>query len=278
MTKARIAAMLLVLPLLAGCQSFPFHFGMQERATTAPDMTSYFAQRIEDGRRHLIANRTGAALTAFRQASYHPDYAGAAYNGMAIAYDRLGRYDLAERFFAQAVEASPEDARFARNSARFEQAMLARSGTTLSTALARAETRDETGDTGFANAAQAMNVELDVDEPAGRMQRVSGREVRIAGREDWSARLASSEQVARPAVFHVGRRADVETTALADAGSGYPVAIELAAADRSATEAKARTTRPEAASDVSTRVRANGGLTPRTPASYPVVIPIGPSS
>lgn len=229
MKKIKGVALILALVATTGCQGFPIRSAVQDRSTTeSPDMSSYFVQRLEDGRRHLSAQRPAAAVTAFRQASYHPDYAGEAYNGMAIAYDRMGRYDLAERFFVQAVEANPLDDRFARNAARFEATILARQEAASAVELAAADVAEHGQD---APEQVVQAVQFPKVEPAsgdeGRLQRVSTREVMIASREDWTTRIASAESE-RPAVLHIGSRQGLGE-ARADVVPEYPVRIDLAA-------------------------------------------------
>lgn len=264
---------------ISGCQGFPMHFGMQKNVeAAAPDMSSYFAQRLNDGRRHLGADRPGAAVDAFRQASYHPDFAGEAYNGMAIAYDRLGRYDLAERFFTQAVQAAPEDERFARNAARFDTSMLART---------RSATPVQYADTDAAPAATELNSNLaaiaeELDAQAGampeeRLQRVSAREVRIASRDDWASRAHASAP-SRPAVMHIG-----SSTRLADLGPPvqepqYPVRIALTSVPVARTTISERRLQETPASrfideaGAAVRVRVSGNLVPRDRAIYPITL------
>ncbi|WP_052761976.1 tetratricopeptide repeat protein [Aurantiacibacter luteus] len=209
-TQALLGAISLVA--LSGCQGMPWQSAHSEaRAPSTPDMSSYFAQRIHDGRRHLAAYRLAAAIEAFRQASYNPDFAGEAFNGMAVAYDRLGRYDLAERYFRQAVAAAPQDARFARNAARFDTAQLARAGAAAAVqpqlAAAPAPAGASLGDDiRLEQLAREVGAELGAGFEAGgaqRMQRVSTREVAISSRDDWTARVNVAAQE-RPAVVHVG--------------------------------------------------------------------------
>lgn len=116
---ANIAGIVLVAATLGGCQSV---FGSNSASVdpSTIDMGDYFESRLAMGKLHLEANRPTRAITAFRQASYDPRYAGEAFNGMAIAYDRIDRPDLAQRYFARAVAAAPKDERFARNLARLE--------------------------------------------------------------------------------------------------------------------------------------------------------------
>lgn len=114
---AAIAGITLAATALTGCQAIN---GSGLSASGPVDMSEYFEQRLAMGRLHLSANRPTKAITAFRQAAYDPRYAGEAYNGMAIAFDRIGRADLASRYFAKAMELDPKDERFARNLARLE--------------------------------------------------------------------------------------------------------------------------------------------------------------
>ncbi|WP_156500365.1 tetratricopeptide repeat protein [Croceicoccus bisphenolivorans] len=116
---ATIAGLVLAATSLGGCQSI-FGSGTASADLNDIDMTDYFQQRLTMGKLHLQGGRPTRAIVAFRQASYDPRFAGEAFNGMAIAYDRIGRADLAARYFAQAVEAAPGDERFARNLARLE--------------------------------------------------------------------------------------------------------------------------------------------------------------
>ncbi|MBV7265852.1 tetratricopeptide repeat protein [Erythrobacter ani] len=108
---------------LGACSGGPeFNFASTSSAQQVGDidMSDYFERRLVDGKRDLIAGRLGKAANAFRQASRHAATAAEASNGLAITYDRLGRSDLAERYFLQAVSFDPANDRFQRNLARFE--------------------------------------------------------------------------------------------------------------------------------------------------------------
>lgn len=262
----------------AGCQGFPIFGANSPEVRASPDMSSYFAQRLADGRRHLDAQRPGAALTAFRQASYHPGYAGDAFNGMAIAYDRLGRYDLAGRFFAQAVAAAPQDVRFARNASRFEEAMLARGETAAETRLAQAQPLEAATPTAsqLARAATAVEATL-APMPEGRMQRVSDSEVRIASREDWVGRTADAGS-ARVAVMHVGRAMPSENQ-LAENRRTHIQRVDLAEVrivEGKMVDGRWTPARNErfVQSDGSVRIRVSGSGThrPQNRQPYPVVV------
>lgn len=117
--KTRILLAGFAMLSLGGCGSI-FPHNVARTDLTEVKLDDYFAQRLADGKRLLRAGLPTAAITAFRQASYDPRYAGEAYNGMAIAYDSLGRSDVAGRMFRLAMEKNADDPRFARNLARFE--------------------------------------------------------------------------------------------------------------------------------------------------------------
>ncbi len=70
---------------------------------------------IQDGREHLRGNRTGLAIEAFNRALASGEDPALAYNGLGVAYARLGRFDLSYRFFNKAKMSDPTNPIFARN-------------------------------------------------------------------------------------------------------------------------------------------------------------------
>lgn len=228
---------------LTGCQLFdPRHGNSIRSAQASPDMSSYFDQRLADGRRHLRAGRLAAAITAYRQASYSAEHAAAGYNGMAIAYDKLGRADLAHRYFDAALALAPEDASIARNLARFEernpvfgseieQMLAIAPGELTALTLDEEKLQAIAGMTAPATAPAAAIPVAD-----GRLVRVGNRELRIRSREDWASRV-TADGAERPAVVHVGQ---TERTRMAveDASENYPVRVQLGEAGE---EPRART-------------------------------------
>ncbi|SNT12903.1 tetratricopeptide repeat protein [Sphingopyxis indica] len=69
-------------------------------------------------RAYLAARQFGLAIELFKSASRDPDLKPESLNGLAIAYDGIGRRDLAERYFEEALAARPGDMRTRRNLAR----------------------------------------------------------------------------------------------------------------------------------------------------------------
>lgn len=115
------ACMCLSALVLSGCQSlFAGRNNSQFAASIKPSgpMTQPDEQ-LAKGRQALDEGQFGSAITAFSSLRHDSDRAGDAFNGMAIAYANLGRPDLAERFFRQAIAVAPGDRRFHHNLARF---------------------------------------------------------------------------------------------------------------------------------------------------------------
>jgi len=234
---ATIAGIVLVSTALGGCQSI-FGGGSAFTADASlndSDIQSYFEQRLAMGRIHLEAGRPTQAVIAFRQASYDPRYAGEALNGMAIAYDIIGRPDLAARYFAEAVAAAPNDPRFARNLARLEgrgvvpasspveQAEVEDSGELM--ALAEPEKPDVRGAITVASRRQASNSAVHVEQrPAMQVAKVSRAEVALAKADTASegvgpVRLKTYKSASRRVAQRVRRNAQMR--------KGYPIRIVL---------------------------------------------------
>lgn len=107
--------------ILAGCGS-PL---TRVRLTGAPteELTAVPVNSdLAAGKRALADGQYGAAVAALRLARLDPACTAEATNGLGVAYAQLGRNDLAERYFREAVAMDPQDRRFAANLARFEQA------------------------------------------------------------------------------------------------------------------------------------------------------------
>ncbi len=106
--------------ILAGCGS-PL---TRVRLTGAPteELTAVPVNSdLAAGKRALADGQYGAAVAALRLARLDPACTAEATNGLGVAYAQLGRNDLAERYFREAVAMDPQDRRFAANLARFEQ-------------------------------------------------------------------------------------------------------------------------------------------------------------
>lgn len=187
-SRLAILALAATAPLLGGCQSI---FGTSHNMKTeqwVPEQrepAEYAQSQMALGRDALEYRQYGLAIIAFRNARLVPGHAAAAYNGLAIAYAQIGRPDLAERYFRQAMAEAPGDKRYSANLAHFYQsvpasavrparaeALAAGDGYAPVVATAQQDVRILPG----AAARSAIRIEA----PAQRMVRVSANEVRIA--------------------------------------------------------------------------------------------------
>jgi tetratricopeptide (TPR) repeat protein len=214
--------------MLGGCQVFHSAFAAKPAGpkTASVDLSSYFAERLETGRRDLQANRPAQAITAFRQASYDPASAGSAFNGMAIAYSQMGRDDLARRYFTAAMQADPNDGRFARNLARLDQGVPS---VVPERAFAQIDPEGAEAIAPVAAAIPETSRRTHREPAALGLTRVSPREVTLPSRESGSA--------ARPTEIRAPARAEATATAfgrvtvdgrsLRNPRSDYPVRLAL---------------------------------------------------
>jgi Flp pilus assembly protein TadD len=110
------AAIVLALPLGA-CSSFlGIHFARHTpRAVPAQALATSVGASTEAGRAQLADGQPGLAIESFQRAVASGEPAGPALNGLGVAYARLGRDDLAERFFREAMAADPANGRYADN-------------------------------------------------------------------------------------------------------------------------------------------------------------------
>src|SRR6185436_18018128 len=103
----RIGPLLMSTVLVAGCagaaaQNDSIRTFLEKSNQSQPKLTDY-----ELGKRHLQLGNAGLAVDAFQRAlKAQPDSVDAM-NGLAIAYDRIGRPDIAQRFLDQALTLDP---------------------------------------------------------------------------------------------------------------------------------------------------------------------------
>ncbi len=106
----RIGPLLMTTMLVTGCAGLATNNeslrAILERSSQAePKLSAY-----EHGKRHLQLGNAGLAVDAFQAAlKDYPDSIPAL-NGLAVAYDRLGRADVAQRLLDQALALDPNSA------------------------------------------------------------------------------------------------------------------------------------------------------------------------
>lgn len=161
---------------LGACSSFLGINFARHAPRAAPDaaLAAKTQSATSAGRQQLADGSPGLAIEAFQRALASGEPVGPAVNGMGVAYARIARFDLAQRYFEQAAASDPANPQYADNLVRLMRSpafALRREGDIARAAL-QAAARDEA----VAKIAEARKVA-----PAlGQLQRVSRGEVRIA--------------------------------------------------------------------------------------------------
>ena len=206
---------------LSGCQLLGI--GGHGRAALRDDssviLKDFGADQLAQGRQALVEGRTMDAIDAFVIAKSFPEQAPAAFNGLAVAYSRLGRTDLTERFFQSAIALAPEDDRYRSNLALFyaRNGMPRTAEPMMAVAAPAPEAIAPTVEAPVAVDLAApstpvvrnLGAGVTAQAPQTRLQRVSRAEVRISG--------TAMPRVAHQPVIHVGRATP----------AAYPVRITL---------------------------------------------------
>lgn len=162
-----------------------------------PEQKDYGRAQLAEGRKALDRGDDIAAIIAFSNAQRIPQFAAEAHNGMAIGYARVGRPDLAERYFRQAILEAPEEPRFMNNLALLHRSVQA------AQAQAMASTRvAPTGATALgvvtAPAGKAVMPGIRVEQPRSRLVRSGNGEFTLSTqgtpRNEQQARMARADR------------------------------------------------------------------------------------
>lgn len=113
-----IAGTAAAIALLSGCSAFQPQARLEIRSVETAQRNSDASDPLAEGRSLLALGQNANAISVFRAALRENPNSGDAFNGLAIAYDRIGRQDLAQRYFELAVSAAPENMRYRGNLAR----------------------------------------------------------------------------------------------------------------------------------------------------------------
>lgn len=201
MKPATTLALAALAVSLGGCQSIVDTFGF---ARTSSASTYQVGQAdLDEGREHLRAGRVGNAIAPLHRAALNPQTSGDALNALGVAYTKLGRADLAERYFMAAVNTDRTNERYAANLARFYSSDLA---TDMRLAHAQRERASES----FAAYASKAPEKPFEEEPDTRLVQSGGetRSITISGPAR-STRVRTSTQtaaVAKPSEYPVRLR------------------------------------------------------------------------
>lgn len=229
-TGLRFTTCLVAAVALSGCQSFvdSLGFGPRKAAETEQLAEVFGNQELERGREALKAGHVMQAIEQFRMAALNEKHAPDAFNGLGVAYARLGRADLAERYFRTAVELDSANPKFAANLARFYETPLGASALAVrereaAAALAQAQQAAEAEQLAALAPPAAPPSAVTVERPAVQVARGSNREVRVAAAPATTAPATARPVRANP-VLIVGRS---ETPASEAPGAKGPVRISV---------------------------------------------------
>ena len=99
----RFGSLLMSTVLVTGCASVPTNNESLRVILERSGQSQTKLSAYEQGKRHLQFKAPGLAVAAFEEAlKEHPDSV-AALNGLAVAYDRLGRGDVAQQYLDRAL-------------------------------------------------------------------------------------------------------------------------------------------------------------------------------
>lgn len=175
---ARLSCVVACAAMLGGCQSFPLTSWMFKGKRPAAaeqriELAGNTAGALEEGRASMRTGNISAAVASFRIALLDASTRAEASNGLGVAYARLGRHDLAERYFQGAISAEPENTKYVANLLRLQQQVMLARRATSAPALAAA-----------LPAPRAIPQRAGESLVAGRVNRVSRGEVMVRAGPD----------------------------------------------------------------------------------------------
>lgn len=125
---ARVLCVVLVTTSLGGCGRALELLGLRHEAKPQVNVRTASAgdagAAVAEGRAHLAAGRTGQAIEQFQRALASGQQIAPAANGMGVAYARLGQFEQAHRFFAQALAVDPQNEMYKANMGRLMRSSL----------------------------------------------------------------------------------------------------------------------------------------------------------
>ena len=187
----RITAILTSL-LLCSCATGGPSLGKLDVRPSAPIAEQGDAYAI--ARRQLVLGNFALAIDGFRKAIRQSPQSADAHNGLAVAYDRIGRHDLSRESYEQALALAPDDQAILANLARSMAAAAKKAG-------AQRDVRMD-----FATVAPTA--------PGARLERISSREIALVtsnSQRGWAVVDADAKpRLKEPAVFAQSRKGVLE--------------------------------------------------------------------
>lgn len=118
--RVRALPLLLTAAFLASCSFGPRLQSALPVVRDVPVLAGLSPnESLARARTYLASRQYGLAIELFRTASRDPSLEIDSLNGLAIAYDGIGRRDLAERYFQKALASRTDDGRTRRNLVTF---------------------------------------------------------------------------------------------------------------------------------------------------------------
>lgn len=203
----KFATVAIAAVMVAGCQSSPlagWTFGKQDRSRMAASPTVDGLLVLEEGRQYLRQGNIAKAVASFQLARMDKSTAAAANNGLAVAYAKLGRPDLAERYFRTAAALDPAETRYVANLLRLQGNVMLAHRADTARQLASVEAATERADASRRTASPVHRVShgefrITTAEPAGAPTMSIG------------SRQAAREPVEEPAVVDETKVAMADT-------------------------------------------------------------------
>lgn len=180
------------LVALGGCKFIgSLHLsGNSHRNEAAGELAqSSHGPNLQLGRDYLRSNLNGLAIDSFNRALASGEDPAAAYNGLGVAYARLGRSDLAYRFFRKATMSDPANPTYAHNLTRLMDSPEFTLNLLSRTPLPEAVRSEPKPEAGFAQP------EVRAPQVPGRLYRDSNRQfslITVAAPQDVSQSGAQS--------------------------------------------------------------------------------------
>lgn len=195
---------------LSGCQSpLLAGWGFTKKSPESGAFARTAAEplvALEEGRIFLRNGQISSAVASFKIAQLDPVAAPDAKNGLGVAYVKLGRPDIADRYFREALALRPGEDRYAANLLRLQRDVMLARASTEGQGAGQAEVPAEV--------ATAANGLLAQAEPQARLARARTPVLRITTGER-SAAAPSIQVVART----VSTGANLPAVASREAGS-----------------------------------------------------------
>lgn len=187
-SRSVLIAFTIVLPLVSGCS---VKFGRSARLAPEirvpqadkEDMQAWALAQLQVGRDALADKQYAKAIVAFRNARLASGETAAVLNGMAIAYAGIGRADLAEQHFQQAIAEAPDNLRYRHNLQRLYDATPR-----MAEARQAVAPLDEAKPVPTIFAGSDVRATIRVEQPVAHLTRTSDRGVSIA-----TVRVAAAE-------------------------------------------------------------------------------------